>query len=350
MPCLFKRALVACILLFIVPLQAAPTATSQLKPFRILKHADSHSLALSPDGRYIASAATTDFPGPGEVRVWQMRDGKLLKVWKFEEGVDGIAFSPDSRNLAFTVDGPIRIYAVPSWKLKRKLTHRGYQLTGSVAFSPDGKTIVGGSDMAETGDVDSAYLWDARTGRVKRKLPHSDDLIYKIFFTRDGKRIVGAFSRGYNSEPNDGFRVWEAATGRFLKEQKIATLAPLALSPDSRTVATGSALNKASNRSEIRLWSAQNGAWQRTFASDFVASALDYSPDGTMRASGNAKGLVRLCDAKSGQVKQQFQAQPVTKRDIEVDNGPGVRDLKYAPGGKILVTTGANQLMFFRVK
>ena len=94
------------------PVAAPPSVT----PFRVLKHAGVHSLAISRDGQLLASAATTDFPGPGEVRLWRMRDGRLLRVTKYQYGVYSVAFSPDSRTLAITSNGTVALWDVRSWR------------------------------------------------------------------------------------------------------------------------------------------------------------------------------------------------------------------------------------------
>jgi len=54
----------------------------------------------------------------------------------------------------------------------------------SVAFSPDGKQIVSGSDDK------TVRLWDSASGKVLRELQGHTDWVSSVAFSRDGKQIV----------------------------------------------------------------------------------------------------------------------------------------------------------------
>ena len=54
----------------------------------------------------------------------------------------------------------------------------------SVAFSPDGKQIVSGSDDK------SVRVWDAVTGTVKSTLQGHSNWVTAVAFSPDGKQIV----------------------------------------------------------------------------------------------------------------------------------------------------------------
>jgi WD40 repeat protein len=101
------------------------------------------SLALSPDGRTLASTSMLY----GHVRFWDMETGRLkLKLTVGDNPTGDVAFSGDDKFLSFGVFETALVYG---WdgrraKLQATITRAHRSMVTSTAFSPDGKLLVTG--------------------------------------------------------------------------------------------------------------------------------------------------------------------------------------------------------------
>ncbi len=234
-------------------------------------------LALSPDGRWLATAAPPD----RDVRLWDFATGNLVRRFQgHSHDVTCLAFSRDGKSLASGCKGhSVRVWEVATGKRKHWLGDRkAPALAGpaflSVAFSPDGKYLAGGDTEHR---VD---LWDAATGKpVQRLKGHHDDVV-GIAFSPDGKRLVsGSLDRTV--------RLWEVAGGKPLRQfgREDDPVTSLALSRDGKVVAAGTAAGS------VHAWDTASGKalWQDQ--ESFMVTSLAFSPDGKTLASASRHGI-----------------------------------------------------------
>src|SRR5262249_19761583 len=137
---------------------------------------------------------------------------------------------------------PLRTFSSPYW-------------VAELAFSPDDKTVVGGS--AEGSDL---FLWDVETGKVLQHfVGHTSDAS-NVHFAADGKTIL-------SSSWDGTARIWDVATGKELRRfDNQAQVGDSRFSPDGRYVVTASG-NVLSDTgvTTVRLWDANTGKEIRQF-------------------------------------------------------------------------------------
>jgi WD40 repeat protein len=196
------------------------------------------SVAYSPDGNYLASAERSDSkPEPENcIRVWELATGKEVRTMKGTGGV--LAFSPNGKSLATTYRGVVKAFDLAS--SKEIMTGKGPALADhSVAFSPDGKRLVGG------GGISTVRVWDLATGALLMKLPGHTNPVLSVAFSPDGKRLASASS-------DTTVKLWDATSGQEVLTLKGHT-APvwyMTFSPDGKRLAS------ASMDGTIKIWDA----------------------------------------------------------------------------------------------
>jgi WD40 repeat protein len=108
--------------------------------------------AFSPDGKMLASSTG----GFGyDCKLWDIKSGAQLdSIRKFAAAVS-FAFSPNSKVIASGEEGIIRLLDIETGAELKTLVPKQKSYIWSVAFSPDGKTLVSGGSSIHIWDVES---------------------------------------------------------------------------------------------------------------------------------------------------------------------------------------------------
>jgi WD40 repeat protein len=204
----------------------------------------------------------------------------------------------------------------------------------AAAFSPDGQTIL-------TGGAGEARLWEAATGKpVGRPLAHAGE-VRAVAFSPDGKRIL---TGGGNLEREE-VRLWEAATGQLLGsfDHPKTPLDPAMAAPDDQVRAAAfrpdgfTFLTATGDRTA--LWEALPvGSVSRAFQHESDVEAIAVSPDGRTVATGSTDKTARLWDA----ITRAPLTPPLEHRDW-------VHSVTFSPDGRKLLTTAGVEARLWEV-
>ena len=196
-------------------------------------------LVLSPDGSLLAIALTVDFGAKSVILVRDVRSHDPIK---------------------------------PPPPVPKAMT--------ALAFSPDAATLAAGSF-----DGDLLFL-DLNSGTESTKPTGHHDPVEEMVFSSDGTLLLTR-SKAHT-------QLWDVLKGRAegARERRFLPSASLAISPDSKTLATGTADGRIvlwdrddRNALAMNLGPFQDRIW-----------SIAYAPDGTELAIGTQDGTVTLLD------------------------------------------------------
>jgi WD40 repeat protein len=244
------------------------------------------SVALSPDGQAMATGGVPNDGDNARIELWDLARKKNVSTIALQDqwAVESLAYSPDGKSLVSGMaDGTVRLWDIASGK--NVATLRGHKaVVFSVCFSPDGKFVASGS-----GDT-TVKLWDVATGRNVETLKGHAGVVFSVIFSPLGGTIA-------SGSDDRTIKLWQVAN-----RKNVATLTghsrtvySVAFSPDGKTLASGS-LDKT-----IKLWKIATGNNVASLDghADGVCSVA-FSPDGKTLASGSLDGDIKLWKVAGG--------------------------------------------------
>jgi WD40 repeat protein len=235
------------------------------------------AVAFSPDGKLLASSDPS-----WEVRLWEAATGKGFQSLAGHGG-HVIAFHPEGRVLASArADGTVPVWDTATGKERLCLTPKAGPAGGAfIAFSPDGKLLACGGRKV-------IHLWDWAAGReVRRLLAEPKEGFESMAFAPDGHTLVSGGDEGT-------VRQWRVADGKILAEHQLGFLRfrQVAFSPDGRLLALSGEQDPVVSLWEVATWQEVH----RLVGHRDEASCLAFAPDGRRLASGSRDFTVLVWD------------------------------------------------------
>lgn len=221
-----------------------------------------------------------------------------------------LAYSPDGTTLATAdMNSTIRLWDTESGKLKLtfktkidagQLLDRGRHSNTitSLAYSPDGKTLVGGSREGKI------HFWDLEREGYRQTFAEQEYPAIYLGYSADGSMLISGTSNkrmtisGIYPEIN----IWDVQKQQLIRTINIQRIGDginsISFSPDGKTVA-------GTSDNIIYLWNAETGILRQKLSSHrSKVTSVAYSLDGSTLASGGDDNVIRVWDTVTGQYLQ----------------------------------------------
>lgn len=230
--------------------------------------------------------------------------------------VTSVAISPDGKTLVSgSDDKSIKIWNLETLELKSTLTgHVGS--VAALAISPDSKTLVSGSTDK------TIKIWNLETGELKSTLTGHGYWVLSVAISPDGKTLV-------SGSGDKSIKIWNLET---LELKSTLTghgywVLSVAISPDSKTLVSGS-IDKT-----IKIWNLETLELKSTLTghADSVTSVA-ISPDGETLASGSSDKTIKIWNLQTGKLKSTLTGHTYWVIPVAI-----------SPDGKTLVSGSADK-------
>jgi WD40 repeat protein len=295
-------------------------------------------VAYSPNGKILATACYYD----RSIRLWDAATGESLKVLHIPEGtVYSLAFFPDGHTLVAGGDkGSLHYWDVPTGRLTRSLVVRADKVETKDRFivhavqpAPDGKTLAVMCQTSSIGEeqrrnATSAFIQLSEVGSGKLLAQHEVPWQFLVgpsaqaIFSQDGQAFVHCGAE---------LSLAQVFTNREMLRLKGAGAGdqPLAFSRDTHLLVTGTA--RPRNKEGRTVWDSIVRIWDMTTGQEMMAldatgyvETAAFAPDGRILAAASEDG-VHLWELAAGEEIGRFHG-----------HGARIRSMVFAPDNKTL--------------
>ncbi|WP_335159658.1 NB-ARC domain-containing protein [Nostoc sp.] len=280
------------------------------------------SVAFNPVNGEIVATGDAD----GRISFWQATYGEQLFHWKAHSNwVRTVAFSPDGKTLvSCSDDHTVKLWDVDSQKHLMTLEEHTSWVR-SVAFSPDGKIVASASSDK------TIRLWDLGTQQCWKIFKGHNNFVRSVAFSPDGKILA-------SGSADQTVKLWDIKTGKCLKtlEGHTKLVQSIVFSSD------GEILASCSDDKTVKLWDVQTGKLLNTLKGhtnlihSIALSPIPSSQGGEIIASCSDDKTVKLWDVQTGKLLKTLEG-----------HSNSILSVAFSPDGKTLASGGYDKTVRF---
>ncbi|MBW4577237.1 MAG: hypothetical protein KME08_18350 [Aphanothece sp. CMT-3BRIN-NPC111] len=274
-------------------------------------------VAISPDGKFVASIVYSQIDKSIGVGLWNSKTGEA--IWKQPIATNSVEF-PSQSNF-----DEISLFSHVS----------------SLEFSPNGQFIASSAQKNFSSTNRLIQLWDVATGEKRFGLRSNIESLRKLRFSPDSQVLA---SLGFNPDGpynhKGMIQLWNPNTGKLLHTLKDDLIsASMVFSPDGQTL-TSLSKDGMMYDAHLRTWDVKTGGTLRTVpvGVDRTDGLLSLSPDAkTYLASGDVAGT-RIFNTQIG-------------KNWGIGGGNAVHSARtalFSPDGQMLAIPRAKEILIWQ--
>ena len=305
-------------------------------------------LAFNAEGNLLAAGLQNN-----RLKLWNLTTKKDYELGPATKEFSPVKFSRDGRLLAFSENYIVKIWDVatqrelPSLKAPNSGAYLAYG-NAFLSFSEDGKRVA-------TGGFDTDIIvWEAETGKRLSTMSGRTNMAYNVAFSADGNELASGGLTRWDLRAGRGIRTapippektygFVSPDGRVLALMKTnSSEVPIVESPSGRQLHTLTATGEVGvvNRmrfssdgtmlaviygaredlrptatnfslgSQVKIWDVKTGRELRSFSTNQVPMAAEFTQDGRLIATIGMMGQTSLWDVQSGNKLRDLTSSPM---------------------------------------